>query len=155
MEERATSPADDSEREGGRTSTTDRRIAYALLRIVFGVDIFFHGLSRLLGDHTAFLAYLSQQMAKAPLPKSILAPFAAALPWTEATIGLLLLLGLFTRFALVAGSLEMIVLMAGITLAQNWEVAGIQLIYCAIYFLLLTHRGRNFYSLDTLLLKRP
>ena len=94
-------------------------------------------------------------MAKAPLPKSILAPFAAALPWTEATIGLLLLLGLFTRFALVAGSLVLIVLMAGITLAQNWEVAGIQLIYCAIYFVLLTHRGRNFYSLDTLLLRRP
>jgi thiosulfate dehydrogenase [quinone] large subunit len=144
-------PADDSEREGGRTSTSDRRIAYALLRIVFGVNIFFHGLSRLLGDHAAFLAYLSQQMAKAPISKSLLPPFAAALPWTEATIGLLLLLGLFTRFALVAGSLVMIVLMAGITLAQNWDVAGIQLIYCAIYFVLLTHRGRNFYSLDTLI----
>jgi thiosulfate dehydrogenase (quinone) large subunit len=144
-------PAEDSEREGGRTSITDRRIAYALLRIVFGVNIFFHGLSRLLGDHAAFLAYLSQQMAKAPLPKSLLPPFAATLPWVEATIGLLLLLGLFTRFALVAGSLVLIVLMAGITLAQNWEVAGIQLIYCAIYFVLLTHRGRNFYSLDTLI----
>jgi thiosulfate dehydrogenase [quinone] large subunit len=148
------SPAEDSEREGGRTSTTDRRIAYALLRIVFGVNIFFHGLSRLLSGHAAFLAYLSQQMAKAPLPKSILPPFAAALPWAETTIGLLLLLGLFTRFALVAGSLVMIVLMAGITLAQNWDVAGIQLIYCAIYFVLLTHRGRNFYSLDTLITKR-
>ena len=90
-------------------------------------------------------------MAKAPLPKWILPPFAAALRWAEATIGLLLLLGLFTRFALVAGSLVLIVLMAGITLAQNWEVAGIQLIYCAIYFVLLTHRGRNFYSLDTLI----
>ena len=145
------SPAEDSEKDGGRTSTTDRRIAYALLRIVFGVNIFFHGLSRLLGDHAAFLAYLSQQMAKAPLPKSILPPFAAALPWTEATIGLLLLLGLFTRFALVAGSLVLIILMAGITLAQNWDVAGIQMIYCAIYFVLLTHRGRNFYSLDTLI----
>jgi thiosulfate dehydrogenase (quinone) large subunit len=144
-------PAEDSEKEGGRTSTTDRRIAYALLRVVFGVDIFFHGLSRLLGDHAAFLAYLSQQMAKAPISKALLPPFAAALPWTEAGIGLLLLLGLFTRFALVAGSLEIIVLMAGITLAQNWEVAGIQLIYCAIYFVLLTHRGRNFYSLDTLI----
>lgn len=144
-------PAEDSEKDGGRTSTTDRRIAYALLRIVFGVNIFFHGLSRLLGDHAAFLAYLSQQMSKAPLPKSILPPLAAALPWTEATIGLLLLLGLFTRFALVAGSLVLIILMAGITLAQNWEVAGIQLIYCAIYFVLLTHRGRNFYSLDTLI----
>ncbi len=64
------SPAEDSEKEGGRTSTTDRRIAYALLRIVFGVDIFFHGLSRLLGDHAAFLAYLSQQMAKAPISKA-------------------------------------------------------------------------------------
>jgi thiosulfate dehydrogenase (quinone) large subunit len=149
-------PANDLEKEsGGRTSVTDRRIAYALLRIVFGVNIFLHGISRLVGDHAAFLAYLSQQMAKAPLPKSLLPPFAATLPWVEATIGLLLLLGLFTRFALVAGSLVLIVLMAGITLAQNWEVAGIQLIYCAIYFVLLTHRGRNFYSLDTLLPKRP
>ena len=41
--------------------------------------------------------------------------------------------------------------MACITLAQNWDVAGIQLISCAIYFVLLTHRGRNFYSLDTLI----
>ena len=144
------SPADELEKEGAlRTSTTDRRIAYALLRIVFGVNIFLHGISRLVGDHAAFLAYLSQQMAKAPISKSLLPPFAAALPWTEATIGLLLLLGLFTRFALVTGSLVMVVLMAGITLAQNWDVAGIQLIYCAIYFVLLTHRGRNSYSLDT------
>ena len=78
---------DDPDKEGGRTSAADRRIAYALLRIVFGVDIFFHGLSRLLGDHAAFLAYLSQQMAKAPIPKSLLPPFASALPWAEATIG--------------------------------------------------------------------
>jgi hypothetical protein len=49
----------------------------------------------------------------------------------------------------------MIALMAGITLAQNWDVAGIQLIYCAIYFVLLTHRGRNVYSLDTVLHRRP
>jgi thiosulfate dehydrogenase [quinone] large subunit len=135
-------------------SAIDQRIAYALLRVVFGVNIFFHGLSRLVGDPAAFLAYLSQQMAKAPIPKWTLPPFAAALPWAEATIGLLLLLGLFTRFALVAGSLVMIALMAGITLAQNWDVAGIQLIYCAIYFVLLTHRDQNFYSLDTLLAKR-
>lgn len=146
-------PPEDSEKDGGRASTTDRRIAYALLRIVFGVNILLHGISRLVGDHAAFLAYLSQQMAKAPISKSLLPAFAAALPWTEATIGLLLLLGLFTRFALVAGSLVMIALMAGITLAQNWDVAGIQLIYCAIYFVLLTHRGRNFYSLDTLITK--
>jgi len=144
----------DFEKRGERTSAGDRLIGYAFLRIVFGLNIFFHGISRLMGDHLAFFAYLSQQMGKVPLPKWILPPFAAALPWTEAAIGLLLFLGLFTRFALVVGSLEMIVLMAGITLAENSEVAGIQLIYCFIYFLLLTHRGRNFYSLDTLIAKR-
>jgi thiosulfate dehydrogenase [quinone] large subunit len=129
----------------------DKRIAYALLRIVFGVNIFFHGLSRILGDHAAFLAYLTQQMARAPVPKFFLPAFAAALPWAEAVIGLLMILGLFTQVTLVAGSVLMIVLMAGITLAQNWDVAGIQLIYCAIYFLLLTYRERNSYSVDTLM----
>jgi len=133
-------------------SAFDQRLAYALLRVVFGINIFFHGISRLAGDHAAFLAYLSQQMVHAPLlPKWILPPFAALLPWAEASVGFFLLLGLFTRFALVAGSLLMIVLMAGITLAQNWDVAGIQLIYCAIYFLLLTYRDRNLFSLDALL----
>src|ERR1700746_2026808 len=112
-------PTDDPDKEGGHGSATDRRIAYALLRIVFGVNIFLHGISRLVGDHAAFLAYLSQQMAKALISKSLLPPFAAALPWTEATIGLLLLLGLFTRFALVTGSLVMVVLMAGITFAPH------------------------------------
>ena len=146
-------PPPEPNRPPTHASAIDQRIAYALLRIAFGVNIFFHGLSRLLGDHAAFLAYLSQQMAKAPIPKSMLPPFAATLPWTEATIGFLLLLGLFTRFALVAGSLVLIALMAGITLAQNWDVAGIQLIYCVIYFVLLTHRDRNVYSLDTLLAK--
>lgn len=130
---------------------TDKNIAYALLRVVFGVNIFFHGLSRILGDHAAFLAYLTQQMAKAPLPKFLIPPFAAGLPWVEAAVGFLLLLGLFTRFALVAGTLVLIALMAGATLAQNWDVAGVQLIYCVIYFLLLTYRERNFYSVDTLI----
>ena len=135
-------------------AVADRRLAYALLRIVLGVNIFLHGVSRLVGDHAAFLAYLTQQMAKAPVPKFFLPAFAAALPWAETLVGFLLLLGLWTRFALVAGSVLMIVLMAGITLAQNWDVAGIQLIYCAIYFLLLTYRERNFYSLDTRMGKR-
>src|SRR5277367_745508 len=136
---------------GTAAAVADKNIAYALLRIVFGVNIFFHGLSRIVGDHAAFLAYLTQQMAKSPLPKYLIPPIAAGLPWVEAAVGLLLLLGLFTRFALVAGTFVMIALMAGVTLAQNWDVAGVQLIYCAIYFLLLTYRERNFYSVDTLI----
>jgi thiosulfate dehydrogenase (quinone) large subunit len=144
----------DSDREIVGAAVEDKKIAYALLRVVFGVNIFLHGLSRLVGDHAAFLVYLSQQMARAPVPKFFLPAFAAGLPWAEAAVGLLLIVGLFTRFALVAGSVLMIVLMAGVTLAQNWDTAGIQLIYCIIYFLLLTYRERNLYSLDTLIPRR-
>jgi thiosulfate dehydrogenase (quinone) large subunit len=131
---------------------TDERIAYALLRFVFGLNICFHGLTRLLGDHQAFLAYLVKSLAPAVLvPKAAIPPLAAVLPWVELLLGLLLLLGLFTRFALIGGFLVMILLMAGITLAQDWTTAGLQLIYCLIYFILLTFLTRNHFSLDSLL----
>lgn len=129
----------------------NERIAYAFLRFVFGLNICLHGLSRLLGDHQAFLAYLNKSMASAVLvAKGTIPVVAAALPWAEAVIGLLVLLGLFTRIALIAGSLVIVLLMAGITLAQDWNTAGIQLIYCLIYFVLLARLEWNYFSLDTL-----
>ncbi len=140
---------------GVSNTQTDERIAYALLRFVFGLNICFHGLSRLLADHQAFLAYLTKSLAPAALvPKATIPAFAAALPWIELLLGLLLLLGLFTRFALIAGFLVMILLMAGITLAQDWTTAGLQLIYCLLYFILLTFLNRNHFSLDSLF-QRP
>jgi thiosulfate dehydrogenase [quinone] large subunit len=138
------------------STQTDERIAYALLRFVFGINICFHGVSRLLANHQAFLAYLNKALAPAALiPKGTLPVFAAALPWVEASLGLLLLLGLFTRFALIGGFLVMILLMSGVTLAQDWETAGLELIYCIIYFILLTFLNRNYFSLDSLLRRAP
>ncbi len=135
---------------------TDERIAYVLLRFVFGMNICFHGLSRLLSDHQAFLAYLTKSLAPAVLlPKAAIPAFAAVLPWAETLLGLLLLLGLFTRFALIAGFLVMILLMAGITLAQDWTTAGLQLMYCFFYFILLMFLNRNYFSLDSLLRRSP
>ncbi len=113
-------------------------------------------MSRLLANHQAFLAYLNNALAPAALiPKGTLPVFAAVLPWVETILGLLLLLGLFTRFALIAGFLVMILLMSGVTLAQDWETAGLELIYCIIYFILLTFLNRNYFSLDSLLRRPP
>src|ERR1700752_4622433 len=107
------------------TSQTDERIAYAFLRFVFGLNICFHGVSRLLGERTTFLAYLTQSMAHAVLvPKATIPVLAAVLPWVEAIVGLLLLLGLFTRFALITGSVVMVVLMAGGTPAPEGGNTG-------------------------------
>lgn len=124
-------------------------LAYAILRLSFGANIFLHGVSRLLNGRAAFLAYLDKYFANAHLiPKAALPGFAAVLPWVETTLGLLLVLGLATRFTLIAGALVMTVLVIGTNLAQDWEVAGLQLIYCFLYYYLLLHLEDNAFALD-------
>ncbi len=63
-------------------------------------------------------------------------------------MGLLMILGLWTSVALIAGSLLMLALQIGTCLAQNWDVAGAQLIYVLLYFILLTYSERNRWSVD-------
>jgi thiosulfate dehydrogenase (quinone) large subunit len=132
---------------------SDTVLAYTILRLSFGANIMLHGVSRLLAGHTAFLAYLTHYFEKTPLiPASILPMFATALPPVETALGLLLLLGVGTRFSLIAGSLVMAALVVGTNLAQDWNVAGLQLIYCFIYYYLLAHRRElNRISLDGLI----
>jgi thiosulfate dehydrogenase [quinone] large subunit len=129
---------------------SDSVIAYTILRLSFGANIMLHGVSRLLAGHAAFLAYLTHYFEKTPLiPASFLPIFATVLPPVETGLGLLLLLGVGTRFSLIAGSLVMAALVAGTNLAQDWNVAGLQLIYCFIYYYLLAHRrDLNRISLD-------
>jgi thiosulfate dehydrogenase [quinone] large subunit len=128
-------------------------IAYTILRLSFGANIMLHGVSRLLAGHAAFLAYLTHYFEKTPLvPASTLPTFATVLPPVETALGLLLLLGVGTRFSLIAGSLVMAALVVGTNLAQDWNVAGLQLIYCFIYYHLLAHRRElNRISLDAMI----
>jgi len=123
-------------------------VAYLLLRLTLGVNIFLHGFSRLIGDHAAFTAYIDKQMHNAPVPGFLVHFVGVVLPWCEATVGLLMILGLWTSVALIAGSLLMLMLQIGICLAQNWDVAGVQLIYVLLYFILLTYGERNRWSVD-------
>ena len=124
-------------------------IAYAILRLAFGANILLHGLSRLLNGRAAFLAYLTHYFEHAHLISPGMLPvFGAVLPWVETTLGLLLMLGLFSRFTLIAGALVMTILVIGTNLAQDWLVAGLQLPYCFIYYYLLIHLEQNSISLD-------
>lgn len=125
----------------------DKAAAYALLRVFLGVNIGLHGLSRLV-DPAKFQAGIEKQFAQSPLPHGAVALFATALPWVEALIGLLLVVGWQTRRTLMAGAAVMIVLTFGTCLIQDWQIAGIQLIYAMAYFLLLFLHGYNGWSMD-------
>lgn len=133
-----------------RPPSSDAVLAYGLLRFIFGINIMLHGVTRLLAPQGAFLAYLTHYFEKTPLmPKEILPIFAIVLPWAEAIFGALVLVGAATRFALIAGSLVLAALAFGTNLAQDWNIAGLQLIYAAIYYILLVNRGQlNGLSID-------
>jgi thiosulfate dehydrogenase [quinone] large subunit len=134
-----------------RERTRDFALAYLLLRATIGLNIFIHGASRLLAGVSSFANSLVPMFQKTPLPACSVHWFGLALPWVETILGFLVLAGLRTRFALIGGSVLIFVLTFGSTLRQDWESAGLQLIYASIYAALLAFRDKNVYSLDALL----
>src|SRR3984957_2269771 len=102
--------------------------AFLLGRLGIGASSFGHGLVRL-----PILDKFSQGMITefqpSIIPQALVSPFAYALPFAEGIIGLLLLLGLFTRHALVAGAIVMILLIFGTTAIEQWNNLNSQLIH--------------------------
>lgn len=133
---------------------SDWYVAYVLLRLVLGLNIAMHGLGRLIAGPAKFTDTITHQFASTPLPAWSIHLFSACLPWTEAAIGLAILFGVFTRAALIAGLLEIVVLTFGTTLLQDWEAAAIQLFYALIYAILLASCEYNAISLDGWLHRR-
>ena len=129
-------------------NSRDQRVAYALLRIVVGLNLTMHGVSRMLAGPSTFSAKLVGQFAHSPLPEWSVWGFGMVLPAVEALLGLLLLIGLRTRAALVAGSLLIMVLTFGSALVQDWPTAGLQLTYALVYSVLLFLVRYNGWSLD-------
>ncbi|MCA9592127.1 MAG: hypothetical protein KC776_02425 [Myxococcales bacterium] len=126
-----------------------REIAYGLFRACVGVNILIHGLVRM-PQLEQFAANVGQRLAQSPLPNQAVHVFALVLPALEAMVGALVTLGLFTKHALVVGTLLMLCLTVGMASAQNWSVVGVQLVYEIAYFLLLFHLPENRLSVDAL-----
>jgi thiosulfate dehydrogenase [quinone] large subunit len=129
----------------------DKSLAYALLRIAFGINFAGHGLIRIYNGAGIFAQSTAEHLAKSPLPHSVTFAFSYAIPFLEAVLGLTLILGVFTRIALVCGAVFMMALTIGVTSNQQWDIAGQQLIYSAIFFLLLFFLEENTLSLDNVL----
>jgi thiosulfate dehydrogenase [quinone] large subunit len=127
----------------------DRSLAYALLRISLGINFAGHGLIRIHNGVAAFAHTTAEHLAKSPLPSSLTYALSYAIPFIEAILGLTLILGVFTRISLACGAVFMMLLTIGVTANQQWDVAGQQLLYSLVFFLLLFLLEHNQFSLDT------
>ena len=127
--------------------TRDVVAAYTLLRIVVGINYFNHGATRIF-QIPGFIDSMVNTMQDSWIPEFLVRINAALVPPVELIVGALITIGLFTRGALIACFVLMIALMYGVTIIQNWDTAGSQLIYNLVLFILLTGVGFDRISVD-------
>jgi len=130
------------------STIVDRRLAYTLLRVIIGVNIALHGITRIAMGTDSFAHSLVPMFAKTPLPAWSVYAFGLCLPWAEALTGLLVLAGAASRVAYVLGMLQLAALTFGVALRQDWPTASLQLTYALVYCVLLAGRSYNRYSID-------
>lgn len=130
--------------------------AFVLLRLLTGLDFFGHGYARTFtGTYLqGFAESLQKSMATAPLSPDLVLWTGYVIPIIELLIGACLILGLFTRAALTAAFGLMFVLMFGVTMKQDWNAAGQQMLYGLVLFVLLFTYDRYDLSWPNLL-RRP
>jgi len=128
-------------------------VSYLLARLPIGMSFFGHGLARL-PKLNAFSQWMVQSFSASILPASLVRPFSYLLPILELLIGILLLLGLYTRHAIVLGALVILLLIFGSSLLEQWSNVFLQMIYGAYFSLLYKYVYYNRLSFDYLIFKQ-
>lgn len=126
--------------------------AYLLLRLAIGASMLGHGLVRL-PKLPAFSEWMMNSFSKSILPGALILPFSYILPVAEFLTGLLLITGLMTKYAAIAGGLVMVMLVFGTSMIENWEAIPSQLIHTVFFAILLTSISSNTFAIDNLLKK--
>lgn len=122
--------------------------AHFVLRVVLGVNLAMHGVSRLFSGVGAFAESLVTGFAETPLPAGMVRAFGYALPPIELVIGLAILLGVALRGTLIASGMLMAMLTFGSCLRQDWSAAGSQLVYALVLYVLLLRLHDDRTSID-------
>ena len=130
-----------------------REIAYALMRITYGVIFLFYGIGKFMGSLSNFVGGMNQQFS-GKLPAFMVMPFAYAIPFCETISGALILFGLFTRVGLTLSGLLLIGLTFGLVMLGQADKVAHNLIYVLVNFVLLWFCDLNRLSLDGLFAKK-
>lgn len=141
--------------EAGKFKTIQEySVTGLLLRLPLGLLFFFAGLNKFLGGYGNFVRWIVSDMGeKTWLPDAMLYPYGYALPFLELAAGALLILGLFTRPALMATGFLLLSLMFGKILAQDHATVANIANYCLIAAVAYYFSRYNRFSLDALLSK--
>lgn len=124
------------------------QVAYLLARLPIAMSMFGHGLVRI-PKLEKFSAGMVKSFAETMLPAALVQPFSYVLPFLELITGVLLILGLFTRFANILGVAIMLALIFGSSMQEQWNSVFTQIVYGAYFALLYLFSNYNKYALDS------
>jgi len=130
------------------TSPTNMQIGYFFFRLMLGMNLFFHGFMRILTGVSAWENPMAETFVDTFLPMPLVHGFLYAIPYIEAVLGSLTLLGLFTRRVLLAGVAFYCILMFGHCVRQNWSTVHVVMHYGLYYWILLVFIRHNWLALD-------
>jgi thiosulfate dehydrogenase [quinone] large subunit len=159
-QERIESSASEREIPSGRyagragDNSLGRAIGYFIVRLSLGVDMLIHFVVRTWGISKDFVPVTEKMFEGNLLPMSWVHVFLTVLPYFEGVLGVLLVLGLLSRWALTAEGLLVTVLMFGTALRSDWTVVSHQMIYIIFVFILLAVEQYDYFSVDSLLARR-
>ncbi len=131
-----------------------RALGYLILRLSLGVDMLMHYVVRTWGISKDFVPVTEKMFVGNLLPMSWVHVFLTVLPYFEGLLGVLLLLGFLSRWALTAEGLLVTVLLFGTALRSDWTVVSHQMIYILFVFILLAVEQYDYFSVDALLARR-
>ena len=135
-------------RFAGPHSPTDLQVGYFVMRVMLGINLTFHGIMRPITGMTEFVEQFVPSFADTFLPIWLVRISLYFIPVAELILGVLMILGLFTRWALIGGILIFALLLAGHGVRSNWGGLHLVMQYVLYYGILFSLRSQNWLALD-------
>ncbi len=122
-------------------------LGYLILRVFLGIAFFMRGLTRIIWGMGGLLGYFKAG-TEGKLPELPVVAYAYVLTGAELVLGLMLLLGLKTRWALLGLGVVMATLVLGACIVAKWPAAHAQLLHTMGIVFLLYRLQDNRFSVD-------
>ena len=114
----------------------NHQLAFLLARITLGINLFLHGFVRI-PKLEVFVNGLTQGFEGTMLPLVLVTIVAYAIPFIEVVLGIFILLGIYSKKALAAAAIFIMLLITGCAFKEDWSAIGTQMLYALFIFFLL------------------
>lgn len=144
------------ETEDTKRGLTPESVAGFLLRLSLGVLLFFAAVGKFIGPGPGgFANWILQEFEGTYLPRILVLPYAYTLPYLEFLLGVVLILGIFTRVSLTVAGLTLLSLAFGKMVQQDHATVANNLNYVLMAAIALWFAWKdNAISVDRLLCRK-